>query len=72
MTGNLTQLIIDTVGLWSRSHAQRAAARRRAGRLLASVAGFAAGALVGAVAYALEGFWALVPPIVALLALSRS
>jgi len=64
MTGNVTQVVIDSVDLL------RGAAgpdvRERLGRFIWPVAAFAVGALTGAFAYAAWKFWALLLPLVML------
>lgn len=68
MTGNVTQLVIDTTDLLR--GAGDAPLRRRAGRLVAPVLCFALGAIAGAYGWLHLGFGALVLPIGLLLALT--
>ncbi|MDB5894301.1 MAG: hypothetical protein JWQ88_1832 [Rhodoferax sp.] len=66
MTGALTQLVIDGVGMLHLHPHERMPARERLGKTLATVAGFAAGCAGGGLAYQAWSFWALLVPICAL------
>ena len=66
MTGNTAQIVIDLVDLPSAAPEARAAIRRRLRKMGPAVAGFAAGAVAGALAYAHWSFWSLVAPTVLL------
>ncbi len=70
MTGNVTQLVIDTVDL-ARGAADDAV-RRRAARFVWPIAAFALGAAGGAFGYVYFGFTALLFPIGVLAALAYS
>lgn len=70
MTGNTTQIVIDAVDFRNASPEARATIRRRLGKMLPAVAGFAAGAIMGALAYKQFSFWCLLLPTVSLLALA--
>ncbi|MBR8093142.1 DUF1275 domain-containing protein [Burkholderia cenocepacia] len=69
MTGNVTQTVLDTIDILSPKtpHDARAVARMRLGKMLPTILVFAAGAILGALAYRHAGFWALLLPYVALL-----
>uniref|UniRef100_UPI0039EF1894 YoaK family protein n=1 Tax=Bordetella sputigena TaxID=1416810 RepID=UPI0039EF1894 len=70
MTGNTTQIVIDAVDLRSASPEARAAIRRRLGKMLPAVAGFAAGAIIGALAFKQFSFWCGLVPTAILLGLA--
>ena len=70
MTGNTTQIVIDAVDLPGATPEARAAIHRRLGKMLPAVAGFAAGAIIGAFAFKLFVFWSLLLPTVLLLVLA--
>ncbi|EUC11538.1 protein of unknown function DUF1275, partial [Burkholderia sp. BT03] len=69
MTGNVTQAVLDTIDILSPQMPSdaRAVARTRLGKMLPTILAFAAGAILGAVAYRHTGFWALLLPCVVLL-----
>jgi uncharacterized membrane protein YoaK (UPF0700 family) len=64
MTGNVAQIVIDLVDLAS-DGAGGVQVRDRLRKMLPAVAGFAIGALAGALGYLFIGFWCLVIPILA-------
>ena len=66
MTGNVTQLVLEAMGALGLLPAQRAVARHRMVKILAPVAGFAAGCFTGGLAYLAWSFWALLVPIAVL------
>ncbi|MFM0204523.1 YoaK family protein [Paraburkholderia fungorum] len=68
MTGNVTQVILDTLDLCSpRVTADtKVAARTRVARMLPAIAAFGLGAITGALAYRNFGFWALLVPVIGL------
>lgn len=70
MTGNTTQIVIDAVDLPGATPEARAAIRRRLGKMLPAVVGFAAGAIIGAFALKLFSFWSLLLPTVVLFVLA--
>jgi uncharacterized membrane protein YoaK (UPF0700 family) len=64
MTGNVTQVVMDSVDYASAQDPQlRSAARVRLGKFGPPVLGFAAGAVAGAVLFGMAGFWCLLLPI---------
>ena len=64
MTGNVTQVVMDSVDYASAQDAQlRSAARVRLGKFGPPVLGFAAGAVAGALLFGITGFWCLLLPI---------
>lgn len=69
MTGNVTQVVIDTVdvtrGLMGSSASD--AARQRVRKMLPPVLAFAVGAIGGALLYRVFGFYCLVLPLIALI-----
>ncbi|WP_321931393.1 YoaK family protein [Paraburkholderia guartelaensis] len=69
MTGNVTQVVLDTIDILSPQMPTdaRALARTRLGKMLPTILAFAVGAILGALAYRHAGFWALLLPCVALL-----
>ena len=67
MTGNVTQIVVDSVDLLE-SGGGDPAVRTRTLRLLWPIVAFVAGALGGGLAFAVIGFWALIAPIAAVLA----
>lgn len=71
MTGNTTQIVIDLVDLPSAGQEQAAAIRTRLRKMLPAVAGFAAGAVLGALAFAAASFWCVLLPVFMLLAICR-
>ncbi len=66
MTGNVTQIVIDLVDL---AAGEAPGAKARLGKMLPPVMTFAAGALIGALGYAVFGYPALVLPILAIAAI---
>jgi uncharacterized membrane protein YoaK (UPF0700 family) len=70
MTGNTTQIVIDAVDLRAAPPEARAAIRRRLGKMLPAVAGFAAGAIIGALAFKQFSFWCGLAPTAVLLGLA--
>jgi uncharacterized membrane protein YoaK (UPF0700 family) len=69
MTGNVTQLVLEAMGALGLVPAQRDHARKRMLKILAPVAGFAAGCFSGGLAYLAWSFWALLAPMAVLCAL---
>jgi uncharacterized membrane protein YoaK (UPF0700 family) len=69
MTGNLMQIIIDTVDLMH-GHEPLDAKRARLARLTPMLAAFIAGTLCGAIGYTTLGFVSLIVPILAISALA--
>ena len=72
MTGNTTQAVLDFIDMiWHVPEAaDRAAIRSRLGRMVLSVAGFAAGCAAAALFFWLAGMWCfVVPPVLILIAL---
>jgi uncharacterized membrane protein YoaK (UPF0700 family) len=67
MTSNVTQIVIDSVDLLESRDADPTV-RSGALRLFWPIAAFAAGALGGGLAFAAVGFWGLIAPIAATLA----
>jgi len=64
MTGNVTQIVIDSVDfVASPVPESKAAAAARLAKLVPPVVAFAAGAALGAVGFGWSGFWCLVVPI---------
>ena len=63
------QGVLDTIDILSPQIPSdaRAAARTRLGKMLPTIIAFAAGAILGALAYRHTGFWALLLPCVVLL-----
>ncbi|QUP55162.1 DUF1275 domain-containing protein [Ralstonia syzygii] len=70
MTGNTTQIVIDVVELLSPASAQKDIARTRLRKMTPPLAGFAIGAVLGALAFAALSFWCVTPPVVILLVLA--
>ncbi|CBJ52525.1 YoaK family protein [Ralstonia solanacearum] len=70
MTGNTTQIVIDLVELATPAGTQKEAARARLRKMVPPLAGFAIGAVLGALAFAARSFWCVAPPVVILLALA--
>lgn len=70
MTGNTTQIVIDLVDLPSASATQREAIQRRLRKMAPAIAGFALGAVLGALVYAWFSFWSVLLPVMLLLAAS--
>ena len=72
MTGNVTQVVLDVVELIHRGthggHAQQVSERLRS--TLAAMGGFAAGAMVGALAYVRFSFAAIALPVAVLLVMA--
>jgi uncharacterized membrane protein YoaK (UPF0700 family) len=68
MTGNVTQVILDTLDLClPRVTADaKIAARTRVAKMLPAIAAFGLGAVAGALAYRSFGFWALLVPVIGL------
>ncbi|RDK06789.1 YoaK family protein [Cupriavidus lacunae] len=71
MTGNTTQIVIDLVDLLTAGPEQAGAIRARLRKMLPAVAGFAAGAVLGALAFAAISFWCVLLPVLMLAALCR-
>ncbi|MGT2493191.1 DUF1275 family protein [Cupriavidus basilensis] len=65
MTGNTTQIVIDLVDLSSAGPEQAGAIHVRLRKMLPAVAGFAAGAVLGALAFAAVSFWCVLLPAAA-------
>ncbi|MGV2289901.1 YoaK family protein [Trinickia sp. YCB016] len=72
MTGNVTQAILDVVDILSAdtSESVREAARARFAMMMPAIVAFAIGAVAGALSYRYTGFWALLAPACALVALA--
>jgi len=66
MTGNTTQIIIDLVDLPFAEGARRSELLTRLGKMLPAVCGFAAGAILGALALSEISMWSLLVPLVVL------
>ncbi|SKC88544.1 YoaK family protein [Paraburkholderia hospita] len=68
MTGNVTQAVLDVIDILSPSAPSdaNAVARTRLGKMLPTIVAFAAGAIIGALAYRHAGFWALLVPFAVL------
>ena len=62
MTGNVTQVTIDVVGLWCADGVQREVARDRLRRMDGPIVAFFLGAAGGAGGYAVLGFTSLLLP----------
>ncbi|GAA7756348.1 MULTISPECIES: YoaK family protein [Cupriavidus] len=71
MTGNTTQVVIDLVDLTSASPEQTGAIVTRLRKMLPAVVGFAAGAVLGALAYQAVSFWCVFLPVLLLAAVCR-
>lgn len=71
MTGNTTQIVIDLVDLSSAGPEQAGAIHVRLRKMLPAVVGFAAGAVLGALAFAAISFWCVLLPVLLLAALCR-
>ena len=69
MTGNLMQIIVDTVDLMQ-GHEPLDAKRARIAKLVPMLFAFIAGTLCGAIGYTIAGFLSLVAPIVTVSALA--
>lgn len=65
MTGNVTQVVIDTIDLL---HGPSAEAKARIGKMLPPVFAFAAGAIGGGLGFVSLGFWCLAIAVVAVFA----
>jgi len=65
MTGNVTQIVMDSVDVALGADAGPAKARLR--KMLPAVAGFAIGAIAGGLGFVHLGFWCLIAPVVAIL-----
>jgi uncharacterized membrane protein YoaK (UPF0700 family) len=65
MTGNITQMVLDLIDLWwgVGDPQERAIMRRRARRLLFSLAAFTVGCVLAAIGVMFVGFWCLVLPL---------
>lgn len=74
MTGNVTQAILDAVDMLSAGtdESVRAAARTRFAMMMPAIVAFAIGAVAGALGYRYAGFWALLAPACALVALAST
>lgn len=76
MTGNTTQIVIDVVELLTgEKHADSLdakAARMRLRKMIPALVAFAAGAILGGLAYHGAGFWCVLLPAVLLVALTIS
>lgn len=72
MTGNTTQIVIDLVELLSPGSAQKDAARANLRKMVPPLAGFAVGAVLGALAFAAVSFWCLLPLVVILVGLAAA
>jgi uncharacterized membrane protein YoaK (UPF0700 family) len=70
MTGNTTQIVIDVVELLSPGATQKEVARTRLRKMVPPLAGFATGAVLGALAFATFSFWCVLPPVGILVALA--
>ncbi|MCT7296188.1 YoaK family protein [Ralstonia sp. CHL-2022] len=70
MTGNTTQIVIDVVELLSPGGTQKDVARTRLRKMVPPLAGFAVGAVLGALAFATLSFWCVLPPAGILVALA--
>jgi len=70
MTTNITQVVLDAVMALRTPGPERRRSAQRARRQVLPIAAFSIGAILAAYAYLGFGFWGLVPPIVALLALA--
>jgi uncharacterized membrane protein YoaK (UPF0700 family) len=70
MTGNTTQIVIDVVELLSPGATQKDVARTRLRKMVPPLAGFAIGAVLGALAFATLSFWCVLPPAGILVALA--
>lgn len=68
MTGNVTQAVLDVIEIFSpaTSSDAKAVSRARLGKMLPTIVAFAAGAIIGALAYRHAGFWALLVPFAVL------
>jgi uncharacterized membrane protein YoaK (UPF0700 family) len=70
MTSNITQVMLDVVTASRTRGPEQQRSIKRARRQVLPVAAFSLGAILAAYAFLAFGFWGLVPPIVALLALA--
>jgi uncharacterized membrane protein YoaK (UPF0700 family) len=70
MTSNITQVMLDVVTASRTRGPEQQRSVKRARRQVLPVAAFSLGAILAAYAFLAFGFWGLVPPIVALLALA--
>ena len=68
MTGNVTQAVLDVIEIFSPATPSdaKAVSRARLGKMLPTIVAFAAGAIIGALAYRHAGFWALLVPFAVL------
>ena len=68
MTGNVTQAVLDVIEIFSPATPgdAKAVSRTRLGKMLPTIVAFAAGAIIGALAYRHAGFWALLVPFAVL------
>jgi uncharacterized membrane protein YoaK (UPF0700 family) len=71
MTGNLIQVIVDTVDVWQ-GHGPVDTKRARLHKLLPMLLSFILGTVLGAAGYLAVGFWSLLLPIVVITGLSVS
>lgn len=69
MTGNTTQIVIDLTDLPNATPERADAIRVRLRKMLPAVTGFAAGAVLGALAFAATSFWCVLLPALLLAAL---
>jgi len=70
MTGNTTQAIIDLVDYFEHRTLENRPAGERLRKMIPAVAAFAAGAILGAFAFAGTSFWCLLVPIAVLIGLA--
>ncbi len=71
MTGNLIQVIVDTVDIWH-GHGAVDTKRARLRKLVPMLLSFVTGTIFGALGYLTVGFWSLLLPIAMISALSAS
>lgn len=69
MTGNTTQVVIDLVDLSSATLEQATAIRTRLRKMVPAVLCFAAGAVLGALAFTAVSFWCVLLPVCMLVAI---
>ncbi|MGO4327692.1 YoaK family protein [Cupriavidus sp. 2TAF22] len=63
MTGNTTQIVIDMVDLAAATPEQKKAILARLRKMVPALAGFAAGAVLGALAFTAVSFWCVLLPV---------